>query len=465
MSPKERVAIVLPGIILTLFPAFVSAHAFGQQYTLPLPLQFYALGASCALIASFVFLALYSVPDPARGSIVSVSKIFSIPRWHIVETILRAIGILAFIGTLICAFFGPQDFTTNPAPMLFWDVLLLGFTYLSVFIGGLWRFVSPFETAARILFAGNRTSGIRYPGWLGYFPALFFYFALIWIELLSGGDGAVPLVIGNVLAGYMAISMIGAGIFGVDEWFTQADFFTVFFGLVGLFAPVKVERDLISLQPPAERLVLEQARGVSLLLFVLFMLSSTAFDGLQETQIWWQTLYHSALQMQTYPIERAVIFFASPFIFFALYALAIWLMRLFTRTRLQFTSLLLRFTFSLVPIAIAYNFAHYFTLLVNGAQALLAMASDPLAKGWNIFGTAHYQVNIGLIDAKHVWYAQFSAILLGHIVATYVAHRIAVREFPSRAQVLFGQLPMLLLMVFYTVFGLWILSQGYQTGA
>jgi hypothetical protein len=336
--------------------------------------------------------------------------------------------------------------------------------YLSVFVGDLWRFVSPFETISRIIFSPSKEPLLRYPDWLGYFPAFIFYYFLIWFELLSYGAGAVPSVVGEVLIGYAALSVFGAGLFGIEEWFTRADFFTVFFGLIGRFAPIKIEKGHVSVQSFAERLVAEQTVSMSLLFFVLFMLASTAFDGLEETQVWWNTLYHSLWQTQVYTLERFAIFIASPFIFFALYALAIWLMQLFTRTRLKLITLLTRFAFSLVPIAIAYNFAHYFTLLVNGAQALVVMASDPLSRGWNIFGTAHNSVNIGLIGAKEVWYAQFSAIVLGHIIATYVAHRIAMREFSTRGQILAGQLPMLLLMVFYTVFGLWILSQGYQTG-
>jgi len=448
-----------------LFPALVSAHAFGQQYTLPLPFQFYAFGASCALIVSFVFLSLYSTPEKNPGSIISVRKTYVIRKWNAIEFILRTIGVFGLIATLAAAFVGPEDFTLNPAPELFWVILLLGFTYLSVFVDGLWPMVSPFETLARIFLAKNKEPLLRYPEWLGYIPATGIYFFLIWFELLSYGAGAEPSAVGEFLLGYALFSIIGAGLFGIEEWFAHGDFFTVFFGLIGLFAPVKIERGLMHLQPPAERLVLEQAGRMGLLIFVLFMLSSTAFDGLEETQIWWNTLYHSALQMQIYPIERILILLASPFIFFGLYAFAIWLMRLFTRTRLLFTTLAIRFAFSLVPIAIAYNFAHYFTLLVTGAQAIYQMASDPFSKGWDLFGTVHYQVNALLIDAKYVWYAQFASILLGHIIATYVAHRIALKVFPTRAQIIAGQLPMLLLMVFYTVFGLWILSQGYQTGA
>src|SRR3569833_647626 len=135
-------------------------------------------------------------------------------------------------------------------------------------------------------------------------------------------------------------------------------------------------------------------------------------------------------------------------------AIHLWLMQVCSLTK-SISHHLNTYALSLIPIAIAYNFAHYYTLLINSTQLLFALASDPLGKGWDIFGTAHYQVNIGLIGAREVWYAQFIAIVFGHIIATYVAHQIAVREFSSREQMLFGQLPMLVLMVIYTVFGLW----------
>jgi hypothetical protein len=461
MFSKGKIISILFPLVVLLLPAFASAHAFGQQYTLPLPFQFYALGASCALVASFIFLLLYSAPNQSQTNF---RRTILIRGWTGIEIFFRCIGVIGFIGTIICAFWGQQDFTLNPAPELFWTIFLLGFTYLSVFVSDLWRFVSPFETFARIFLGEGKKPLARYPEKLGYLPAIIFYFGLICFELLSYGAGAIPSIIGGVLLGYMAVSIAGAGIFGIEDWFTHADFFTVFFRLIGLFAPIQVERGIIRLQPPAERLVVEQTRSLNLLFFIVFMLASTAFDGLEETQIWWQTLYHSAFQMQLYPTERIFILIAMPFLFLALYALAIWLMSIFTDAHSRFTYFLSRFAFSLIPIAIAYNFAHYFTLLINSTQSLFAMASDPLGKGWNIFGTANYGVNIGLIGAREVWFAQFSAIVLGHVIATYVAHRIAVREFSSQRKVLYGQLPMLILMVFYTVFGLWILSQGYQTG-
>ncbi len=117
------------------------------------------------------------------------------------------------------------------------------------------------------------------------------------------------------------------------------------------------------------------------------------------------------------------------------------------------------FAYSLVPIALAYQAAHYYTLLITEGQNLLALASDPFGWGWNLFGTAGYEVDVNVVGAALVWYSQVALIVAGHVVAVYLAHAVALREAPSPKLALRGQLPMVALMVLYTVTSLWILSQ------
>lgn len=45
------------------------------------------------------------------------------------------------------------------------------------------------------------------------------------------------------------------------------------------------------------------------------------------------------------------------------------------------------FALSLVPIAIAYHFAHYLAYLLLAGQLTIPLLSDPLGLGWNLFGT------------------------------------------------------------------------------
>lgn len=451
---------VLGALTLFAFPAIASAHAFGQQYTLPLPRSLYITGGSLALVASFAVLALYSTPQrpgPAR-----VVRTFALKPWA--RKTLGALGIFALLLTVITGAFGNQLIYANPAPILFWIVLLLYATYANAIVGGLWDALNPFKHIAAWAFEGIEPL-YAYPKRLGFLPALVFYYFLIWTELFSGAGGnALVLSIG--LQVYFALMLLGCFLYGVEDWFTYGDFFTVFFRLVGRFAPFQLEGNKVETMQPGERLVSEEALRYSVLIFILFMLSSTAFDGLRDTSAWVNAILALPLSLSSYfaPLSQLALLL-SPFIFFGLYFLAIWLMRVLTRDHRTARGLALRFAYSLLPIAIVYNFAHYFGLLFTDAQYLIPLASDPFGVGWNLFGTAHYSVNIGLIGAAQIWYIQFAAIVLGHIMAAYIAHRIALREFNSRRHVLVGQIPMMILMVFYTAFGLWILSAPYAVGA
>ena len=120
------------------------------------------------------------------------------------------------------------------------------------------------------------------------------------------------------------------------------------------------------------------------------------------------------------------------------------------------------YVWSIVPIALAYHFAHYLTLLAVNAQYALVALSDPFSRGWNLFGTAYWPVSPGIVagagSAWVLWNLQAGAIILGHVVAVLVAHRLALRLVASRRAAALGQAPLALLMVGYTVFGLWLLS-------
>jgi len=117
------------------------------------------------------------------------------------------------------------------------------------------------------------------------------------------------------------------------------------------------------------------------------------------------------------------------------------------------------FVLTLVPIAIAYHLAHYLSFLVMAGQYLIPLASDPFGLGWDLFGTKNHFIRIGLVDARAVWYISIGAIVIGHVVAVYLAHRISLRIYSDRHVALRSQWPMVALMVCYTITSLWIIAQ------
>jgi hypothetical protein len=111
---------------------------------------------------------------------------------------------------------------------------------------------------------------------------------------------------------------------------------------------------------------------------------------------------------------------------------------------------------SLVPIAAGYLVAHYWSLWVWEGTHGLAKMSDPLGTGANLLGTAGLDAPEGLIAPGFVAGVQVVSIITGHVLGVVLAHERAVALFPRRAAVL-GQLPLLAVMVAYTVGGLTLL--------
>ena len=116
-----------------------------------------------------------------------------------------------------------------------------------------------------------------------------------------------------------------------------------------------------------------------------------------------------------------------------------------------------RFAPSLVPIIVGYIVAHYLTLLVEYGQQTLIYLSDPMGTGADLLGTADLQVNYWL--SRHqtfLAYTKVGAIVGGHVLGVVAAHDRAMRLLPRRHQ-LTGQLPLLMVMVGFTVGGLYLL--------
>ena len=115
-----------------------------------------------------------------------------------------------------------------------------------------------------------------------------------------------------------------------------------------------------------------------------------------------------------------------------------------------------QFAHSLVPILIGYTVAHYFSLLVFQGQAGYILASDPLQKGWDLFGTADWKMNLLLVSTSAIALIQVGSIVTGHVLGVVAAHDRAVATFRGR-DMLRGQYLLLTTMVFYTLSGIALL--------
>lgn len=476
-------------ILLALAPGAAQAHPFAPSYTLPVPFWMYASGTVGALVLSFLAVGRLARSGNASPFVRGVGDAI----WARVLLGRRAIDALAMVsvlGLLLCiatGLLGTRSAAFNLNMTLFWIVFVLGCTYLSALVGNLFDAIHPWR---RIVQAIERTGVLRFEGRVAasssrwdYAPALTLYAGFIVLELFGG---AGPRAIAWLLVAYTGLNVVAAWIWGARTWFARGEFFSVMFARVSLVAPLQLHADRVGAarveaMAPCAALEGRHAASMAEVLFVLFMLSSTAFDGLHATQGWSKLFWEdfAALRspwigdniVQTYPLLsrlflawQVLALLLSPLVYFALFALCLAAMRRITGCTQSIGELARRFAYTFIPIALAYHAAHYATLLVTQGLMILRLISDPFGIGWNLFGTALWLHRPVIPDMNWVWHTQVGLILLGHVASVVVAHREALRLFGDRRGVAMrSQLPMLALMLAFTAFGLWILSQPITT--
>ena len=459
-------------------PNVAHAHPFGRPYNLPVPFWLYAYATVAALVISFLLVALF-LSVPAQKSRIGLRVAFT-GRHPRLIAFLRGASVATLFLCLATGFFGSPDPYRNFNMTFFWIVFALGFLYLAALVGDFYAVINPWRVIADAIgrvSRGFQRGRVRYPRALGHWPALVLYMAFIWIELFARTG---PFSLAAILLAYTALSSFGVWLIGV-AWFRYCDVFSVLFRLVAKMAPVEVRDGRLHLRPPFAGLIGDRAESMGLVVFVLFMLSSTAFDGLRATALWVRFIWSDPLQIvrpggmanptESYAVLRAIylafessFLFLSPFVYLAVYVAFLWLTKLATGSRLSLRELALRFAYSLLPIGLVYNVTHYYTLLLVQGGQILSLASDPFGWGWNLFGTAGWFAKPILPSVGLVWHSQVALILFGHVIAVVLAHREALDAFPTRRSALVSQLPMLGLMVLFTVAGLWILAQPLSGG-
>jgi hypothetical protein len=211
----------------------------------------------------------------------------------------------------------------------------------------------------------------------------------------------------------------------------------------------------LNLRPYGVGLISREPVSNSILVLALAMLAAVSFDGFMETPLWAAILEHYAPRAW---VQSAGVI-GAPLLFVAVYLVFCRLIAWGGGAFIPVARVAGLFVLTLVPIAIAYHLAHYLSFLAMAGQYLIPLASDPFGFGWNLFGTKNYFIRIGLVDARAVWYLSIGAIVMGHMVAVYLAHRIALRAYPDRQLALRSQWPMVALMVCYTMTSLWIIAQ------
>jgi hypothetical protein len=448
------------------------AHGLGGVTDLPVPLWLFYYGAALVLVLSFVALwALWKRPLLARASA-------GRPLPDGLERILRSTGLRVVAGSVSFALFalvavaaaiGDTSPEENLAPRFVFVVFWLGVPALSVLFGNIWTVLNPWRAAADGAAWVSERSRLHwgapfvYPVRLGRWPAVFLLFAFAALEL-AYWDPADPRALFLAILFYSTLTWLAMLAYGRSPWIENGEAFSVYFGQLAQIAPFGEHDGRLVVRWPFTGLARIDARP-GMLAFVAVMLGSVAFDGFSQTQVWVdfrEERLRSVIQRSPDLADLVGMLLASAglllmVVFVALaYVIA---MKAAAKAVHYDGDLTGAFLGSLVPIALAYVVAHYFSFFVREVQYVVPFASDPFGFDWNLFGTADVRPNAGILTPKTIWYTQVAALVVGHVAGLVLAHDKAVELFESPRKAAISQYAMLALMVVYTLAGLWLLSQ------
>jgi hypothetical protein len=456
------------------------AHELLMRYNLPVPFRLYLYACAATLLVTFLLFCWFMrasravLTDAVRAR--ARRPWHHLPRWLTVAIRGAAVGclLLTIIGGLI----GTRDPDDNLNLTLFWDIFLLGCVYLTALFGNIYGFANPWQVLADLVaHRGDERVPARlaYPENLGYWPAVGFYVAVVWLELFTLPG---PRALSVILIIYSAVTFAGMAIFGQREWIKHCEVFSVLLRLIGMMAPIEYRRSAtgsvqMQFRWPLSGLLRERPESLGLVVFALFILAGTTYDGMHQTLIWknvyWQHLlpdlrsimvgkrFSDASVEYWYDIfQKAGLVFA-PFLYLAIYLGILTLAKVLTRNVVGLRTLALALVLSILPIALVYNLSHYFTLILIRTPVLPYLLSDPFGYGWNPLHLPHLG-DPPILNMAAVWHTEVALILIGHIVSVWLAHRVALQLFVRRRDAVVSQIPMLALMMAYTVLGLWVIS-------
>ncbi|HUH08520.1 MAG TPA: hypothetical protein VML96_12045 [Egibacteraceae bacterium] len=437
----------------------ILAHGVGGRSDLPVPLWMALYGGGGAVVVSFVALgALWLTPrlDGGNGG-----RPLPLPLRRVIDApatraVLRGIGFTAWLATVLVAAFGPASSANNPVPTWLYVWLWVGLVPASLLLGPVWRALNPLRAITALLarLSGDPDdSAVRpLPAGLGYWPAAAGLTVFVWLELVFPRPDAPLTVLGFVLA-YSFAQVVAASVYG-QAWYARGDAFEVYSSLIARLAPFGRRPDgKLAVRNPLVGLAAVRTEP-SMVAAIVVLLGSTAFDGLTRTAVW-SDLTRGAGQVAYLALGTAGL--AGGIALVALlYAGAMHLASRLTDGGPAGGELVGRFAHSLIPIAVGYAIAHYFSLLVFQGQAGYILASDPFGRGHDLFGTASWAISYTAVSVTAIALVQVAAIVAGHVVGVIAAHDRAVGLFTGEDKTR-SQYPLLAVMVAYTVGGIALL--------
>jgi hypothetical protein len=457
-----------------VLPEPAAAHGLTGRADLPIPEWLFAWAAAVVLIVSFAGLAvLWRSPQFEQNDFrplpEGISRVLlSLPS----RLFASLVGVALLALTVWSGLAGVQSPQENFAPTFIYVVFWVGLVPVSIVFGDVFHAFNPWRAIGRAFeFVAakltNRTAPrFSYPVWLGRWPAAVGLFGFAWMEL-GYTNGADPSTLAVAALVYTAITLVAMVLYGTETWISRGETFSVYFNLFSRISPLTVEAERLGLRRPLSGFsTLEAMPGTVALLVV--MIGNVMFDGASEGKPWVDMAPYIedffidlGFSLETsLQLTSSVGMMLALAIVAAIYAIGVTGVRgVDHRSR---TTIARSFVHALIPIAAVYVLAHYFSLLAFNGQAIAYLSSDPLGEGWDLFGTAGGAIDYGILGAAVIWYVQVGVLVAGHVCGLALTHDRALALYGKASAATTSQYWMLAVMVAFTTFGLFLLSQANQ---
>jgi hypothetical protein len=415
-------------------------HGIASRHDLPLPFGLVVAAGAAVLVITF-WVALFAWRSPRyrkeRGTeLPRLTRLVDSRRFDVA---LRAGG-LAVWGLAAAALWFGVDRIDNPAVGFVYVWLWVGLVPAALLFGQVHRRTNPWRT---LLWFRGATSPSHDEPTGSLLPAAGGLAVFLFLELVQSGGATLP-----VLRWYAAAwaTWVVVGALVTPTWIARADPFEAFATAVARLSPwARSKRGLLMWTDPLRNLAAWRApRGLTAMASVL--LGGTLFDALSNTS-WWVRATQGMEDGRTLLAAGALL--GCMGLVFGLFRLGTLSYRGLTMDALAP---------GLVPLVVGYALAHYGTMLYLEGQRTLFRFSDPLGRGWNLFGMIEAAPDTTLFAFPTlVAVSQVVLIVGGHALGVLVTHDIALRTAPGGARV---HLPLLAVMVVFTVAGLLLMFGG-----
>lgn len=454
--PKFSRTLGAGGLAVFLTPGLAFACALPPSVILTLPTGHYITAAALTVaLTALMGAAAHRLP-------VMVPRLVWERRVLLPVALTSYLSFLAFLGLVFVGLYGERDPMHNLMTLVFWTGVWIVIPLGSMLFGNLWRQLNPWTGPVRIARTLLGRSGGIGLSRLGLWPAVAGYAGFVWFQMVSlyPDDPAVLAQVALAYWGVIFVLSVSEG----EDWLERGEFLTVLFSLIAKVAPFWHEtegtRTRLMRGWPGTQVLAMPPLSPSAVVFVSLALAALTFDGLAET-FWWQALIgENPLE----PTGRSTVMGQN-----TLGILAVWVLTL----SLILVAIALGrrigggfatgpVMLSFLAIAAGYHAAHYLVMLLTAGQYTLAALNDPLMTGNSWLGLPPFFVSFGFLTDPRVmpviYGLQFAAILGAHLLAVLLGLKLAGQGARPVAH-----LPMTVLMVAYTVLGLWLLSTA-RTG-